>query len=303
MMNKKIAAVVVTYNRKKLLAECIDALLAQTYRNLDILVIDNASTDGTREIVKAFKNPQIRYINTGENLGGAGGFQFGVKQGVNAEYDYLWLMDDDSIPTPNALEKLIETADTVGNFGFLSSKVLWKDQSLCKMNIPKVSLNHKLTNFNGNKPKKIIMGTFVSFLVPVKVVKEIGLPIKEFFIWADDFEYSRRISRKYSAYFVPESIVIHKCKSNTGSNIVNDSSKRFNRYRYAYRNEVYLYRREGIAGWNHLLLKTGLHLTKVILKAPDNKKTRLKIIWESTLKGLSFNPKIEYINNGKEKNE
>ena len=293
-MNKKVVAVVVTYNRKELLKECIDSLVNQTYKNLEILVVDNASTDGTEDFIRELNNSQIVYKNTGANLGGAGGFQFGIKKGTELNPDYLWLMDDDSIPTPNALEKLMEVAENIGEFGFLASKVLWKDKSMCNMNVPKVTLNRKLQDYDGN-PKKIIMGTFVSFFVPMKVVKEIGLPIKEFFIWADDFEYSRRISRQYSAYFVPESVVIHKCKSNNGSNIVNDSPDRFKRYEFAYRNEVYVYRREGIAGWVHLGLKTILHLTKVIIKSKDNKKRRIQIIWNATKEGLSFKPTIEHL--------
>lgn len=293
-MNKKVVAVVVTYNRKELLKECINSLENQTYKTLRILVVDNASTDGTEEFVRSLNNPQIIYKNTGANLGGAGGFQFGIKKGTELNPDYLWLMDDDSIPTPNALEKLMEEANQIGEFGFLASKVLWKDNSMCNMNIPKVTLNRKLKDFNGG-PKKIIMGTFVSFFVPVKIIKEVGLPIKEFFIWADDFEYSRRISRKYPSYFIPKSIVIHKCNSNNGSNIVNDTPDRFKRYEYAYRNEVYVYRREGIAGWIHLGLKTILHLTKVTMKSKDNKKRRIQIIWNATKKGFSFKPTIEQL--------
>lgn len=291
---KKVAAVVVTYNRKELLKECITALLAQTYTSLDVLIVDNASTDGTQALVTDIFGTKVKYVNTGANLGGAGGFQFGVKKATELDYDYLWLMDDDSIPTPAALEELMKAAEKLGEFGFLSSKVLWKDQSICKMNIPKVSLNRKLSNFNG-QPKHIIMGTFVSFLIPTKVVKEVGLPIKEFFIWADDIEYSRRISRKYPSYFVPASVIIHKCKSNNGSNIVDDTPQRFNRYQYAYRNEVYVYRREGLPGWTHLLLKTMLHTVKVVCKSPSYKGKRLSIIWKSTLSGLKFNPSIEFI--------
>ena len=74
---KKVAAIVVTYNRKKLLLENIKALLAQTYRNLDILIIDNCSTDGTKDAIQEYiKNKSIIYVNTGSNLGGDGGFQY-----------------------------------------------------------------------------------------------------------------------------------------------------------------------------------------------------------------------------------
>lgn len=292
-MSEKIAAVVVTYNRKKMLKECIEALLNQTASNLDLLVVDNASTDGTKEVVTAFESQRVKYFNTGNNLGGAGGFQYGVKEAMELGYDYLWLMDDDSIPTTTALEELLKVARKVRNFGFLVSKVLWTDQTMCNMNIPKVSLNRKLNDFNGD-PKQVIMGTFVSFFVSSEVVTKVGLPIKEFFIWADDLEYSRRISRQYPSYFVPLSVVIHKCKSNNGSNIVTDTPQRFNRYSYAYRNEVYLYRREGIAGWIHLALKNILHTVKVIIYSPNHKKDRLSIIWKSTGRGLHFNPRIKY---------
>ena len=68
--NKKVIAIVVTYNRKELLQECILAILNQNYSNCDILVVDNHSTDGTAELMKKkFNNPRIHYVDTGSNLG------------------------------------------------------------------------------------------------------------------------------------------------------------------------------------------------------------------------------------------
>ena len=75
----KIAAVVVTFNRKEYLVKNIEALLAQVNAPMDILIIDNASTDGTEETIRHYMDAgQIHYENTGENLGGAGGFNFGM---------------------------------------------------------------------------------------------------------------------------------------------------------------------------------------------------------------------------------
>lgn len=295
-MDKKVLAVVVTYNRKKLLKECISALLSQSYEQLKILIVDNASTDGTEEVVKRFTEPQISYVNTGANLGGAGGFQFGIREGMKLGADYLWLMDDDSIPTKSALQGLMFSANNLGNFGFLSSKVLWKDHTMCRMNVPKVSIYHKLRNFDGS-PKRIEMATFVSFLVPTKVVERVGLPIKEFFIWSDDLEYSSRIAAKYPCYFIPTSVIVHKCKSNNGSNIVSDSPERLGRYKYAYRNEVFVYRRAGFLGWLHIILKDTRDLGQVITNSKNYKEKRMRIIVRSFLKGLEFNPKIEYVQN------
>ena len=75
-----VAAVVVTYNRRELLWRCLNALDAQTAGTPDIWVIDNASTDGTDEMVKARNEDHVFYCNTGENLGGAGGFSWGVRR-------------------------------------------------------------------------------------------------------------------------------------------------------------------------------------------------------------------------------
>ena len=72
LSQKKVTAVVVTYNRKDMLVQCIDAISKQTYKDLDILIVDNASTDGTKETVLQLNIPNLKYINTGANIGGAG---------------------------------------------------------------------------------------------------------------------------------------------------------------------------------------------------------------------------------------
>ena len=109
--SKKVITVVVTYNRKKLLLECIKRLLDQkTDALLDILVIDNASSDGTKDAIQNFvDNGTIRYINTGANLGGAGGFEKGVREAAKDDYDYIWIMDDDTLAENDSLERLISS--------------------------------------------------------------------------------------------------------------------------------------------------------------------------------------------------
>ena len=133
MKKETVCAVVVTYNRKELLIECLDGLLRQT-RPIDaIYIIDNASTDNTPEFLKEkgfiqelppknltkswekefeIKNLtdgqpiKLRYIRMHENTGGAGGFHEGVKRAYEKGYDWLWLMDDDAEPYENALQLL-----------------------------------------------------------------------------------------------------------------------------------------------------------------------------------------------------
>ena len=131
-----VLSIVVTYNRKKLLEECILALKSQENFKTDILIIDNASTDGTEEMVKKKFSNDVIYQNTGSNLGGAGGFNFGIKKSfdLGKEYDYLWVMDDDTIPKKDALFEILKIVEKDKKFGFISPKTLWTDGSLCLMN-------------------------------------------------------------------------------------------------------------------------------------------------------------------------
>ena len=294
VMTKGVAAVVVTYNRSALLARCVDCLLGQSEPGLDIWVIDNASTDGTAKMLAPMvRDGRIHYANTGKNLGGAGGFEYGVRLAAACGYEYIWLMDDDSMPEPTALEALLRAADELGDFGYLSGKTLWTDGSICRMNVQR---DLKLRNITDFTPARIPSGaaTFVSLLVPVRVVRAVGLPIGAFFIWADDLEYTRRISRRYPCYVITDSVTVHACETNNGGNIATDTPARIQRYRYAYRNEVYVYRREGVRGAARLLARTPLHILRVLVKADGRRLERIRVILGGTMKGLSFRPPIEY---------
>lgn len=297
LINGKVAAIVVTYNRKDMLRECLDALLQQEYANCIIIVVDNASTDGTRESIDDYiQSGKICYKNTGENLGGAGGFNYGMKAAYEIGCDFMWLMDDDCIVQKDSLSKLIAASNDIKDYGFLSSKVLWKDGDVCKMNIQKSSIKNKITDWETDR-QRIIMATFVSFFVKTKVVKEVGLPIKEFFIWADDIEFSRRISRKYDCYLITSSVVHHKSKNNIGSDIAKDNSENLGRYSYAYRNEAYIYKREGLYGKLYYKLKVLLHKRRV-KKSDDSNETKnikLNIINTAVETGRSFNPPVEML--------
>ncbi len=292
-MDKRTAAVVVTYNRKDTLLRCVDALLSQT-APVDVLVVDNASTDGTHEAIASRLSDRVRYHNTGANLGGAGGFQYGVRLAVQEGYDLLWLMDDDCIPETDALEKLLDAdAQLDGNYGFLSGMAYWRDGSLCNMNVQKTGIKSKIEDLT-SPIVPVMMATFVSVLIPAEKVHQVGLPIKEFFIWSDDLEYTRRLSRQYPCYAVTGSRVLHDMHSNDKVNIATDSADRLGRYAYLYRNEVYVYRREGIKGWLYLVPRVCFHLLKVLLKS-EQKGKKMQVILSSFFAGFRFRPTIEYV--------
>ena len=290
----KIAAEVVTYNRKELLHECLEALLAQKYSAFDILVVDNCSTDGTQESLSEYvARGQIQYYNTGANLGGAGGFQYAIKEAIQQGYDAVWMMDDDTIPDNTALQELVSAAESLpSGWGFLSGKALWTDGSFCRMNEQKL-LGDDLHQVEGIAPCR--EATFVSLFLSAETVLELGLPIKEFFIWGDDVEYTRRISAKRPSYYDSKSVVVHKTQNNVGSNIALDAPERLPRYRFAYRNEIYIARHEGWKRWGYQGSKILYHMIRVLLTAKTARAQRIKTIVHASLEGFSFNPEIEYL--------
>ena len=291
----RIAAVVVTYNRKESLLRCIAALRGQRGAATDILVVDNASTDGTAAaLAPLIAEKAVLYRNTGENLGGAGGFNVGMRWAVEEGYDCLWVMDDDCIPDPDALAALVAADRHLnGNYGFLSGMAYWRDGNPCEMNIQKSDLWHKLTAPTAPLTP-VVMATFVSAFIPADRVREVGLPIREFFIWSDDLEYTRRLSRRYLCYAVRDCRVLHDMRHNNKVNIATDSLDRLSRYAYLYRNEVYVYRREGLMGWMYLFARVGLHLGKIWLRSPVKGK-RMRVILSSFAAGFRFHPSVERV--------
>ena len=283
----RVCAIVVTYNRIDLLKECINGLKSQTY-HCDIFVVNNNSTDGTKEFLK---NNKIKHLNLKANIGGAGGFNKGMRYAVEKGYDYLWVMDDDCVPKEDALEQLVKAAEEVSNdFGYLVSRALWVDAKDHEMN----KINNK--EKKSNNLYKIKQATFVSLLIKNEIVRKYGLPIKEFFIWGDDIEFTRRISvrNNVSSYYVEKSEVIHKTKNNIGSKIAFDDISNIERYRFAYRNEFYLYRQEGIKGVAYYFAKCAYNIIRIILFS-NFKKERLNQILIGFREGLSFSPLTEYL--------
>lgn len=121
----KINAVVVTFNKIEMLRECLTSVLSQNdicNVELQLYVVDNNSTDGTQELLRkeAKKNVNIHPIFSKENIGGAGGFYLGMKQAMLSDPDYIWVMDDDTMPTPSALYELVSASEKIHRGGNVS---------------------------------------------------------------------------------------------------------------------------------------------------------------------------------------
>ena len=213
---QRVVAVVVAYDRRDLLVEALDALAAQS-RPLDaVVVVDNASHDDSA--VVATEHPvSATVVELSRNTGGAGGFTVGIAHAVEAlDADLVWLMDDDTIPTPTALAELLATRDAYqGPVAVLGSRVVWHDGRDHPMNTPRRrpgASAEQIARAREAGALPVRSSSFVSMLVDVRAVRHHGLPVADYFIWNDDFEYSARLLRRGTGLHVPGSVVEHRTK-------------------------------------------------------------------------------------------
>ena len=318
MSKETVCAVVVTYNRKELLIECLEALLKQTRPVDAIYIIDNASTDGTPELLKEegfiqelppqglsepwekeFKkdNLSIFYVRMNENTGGAGGFYEGVKRAYEKGYDWLWLMDDDAEPYINSLEllsKYFKKKDVIA----LANSVIKPDGHIDLIHRGLVDFNDMLPNIQqplelekyNEKYVEIQTASFVGLLISSKVIKKIGFPLKEFFIHNDDIEYCLRIIQEGKMLLIPESKIKHKEASRKGIIKRIPIEKYWLQY-YGRRNLIILanrYSKNKIKFYFKLLKQTLREIGGVILY-DDYKIKRIKLILNRILDGMREN--------------
>lgn len=291
-----IAAIVVTYNRKILLRENIKALCNQSYEELDILIIDNASTDGTYEYIKDLLNDsRVKYYNTGANLGGAGGFSYGIKLATEKGYSYCWIMDDDTIAEKNALKELMVASAKIGTFSFLCSMVNWIDGNPCIMN--KVNFTSDIYEYASLLEYGIISVkscSFVSCFINTDYVKKLGLPIRQFFIYGDDSEFTYRLSNCAPAFLVTKSLVTHKMKDNKIVGMVYQEDDRLDREFFAYRNLVYVKHNRLRKSYFRICGFYMKLILDIIRFSPNSKLKKSLIVLKALIRGISFKPDIEY---------
>ncbi len=247
----RVVAVVVAYNRRDLLAECLDALVAQT-RPVDVIVVvDNASTDGTSRSLserRKTKGSVLDVVTLTKNIGGAGGFAAGVRRALETHSpDLVWLMDDDTVPTPSALAELVAVKSAEPGLVILGSKAIWTDGSEHPMNTPKARIGASAaskTRAASHGAIPVRSSSFVSMLIDAAAIREHGLPVADYFIWNDDFEYSTRLLKRGEGWYVPASVVVHKTRALGSSDA--DPGERFY---FEVRNKLWLFRFGATFAW------------------------------------------------------
>src|SRR6476469_272149 len=230
MSEPRVVAVVVTFNRRELLLESLDAIDAQARRPDAVIVIDNASTDGTAVALRDRAGIELYVLD--RNTGGAGVFAYGIAAALRAGAGLIWLMDDDTIPEPDALAALLDARTNYRGPrpALVASRVVWTDGRDHPMNTPR-------TRHTGSEPAgstTIRSASFVSVLIDADVVRERVLPVADYFLWNDDFEFTTRLLRGNVGLLCPASVVVHKTRT-FGSTDVDPGGRFF----YEVRNKIW----------------------------------------------------------------
>jgi rhamnopyranosyl-N-acetylglucosaminyl-diphospho-decaprenol beta-1,3/1,4-galactofuranosyltransferase len=236
----RVIAVLVTYNRLGLLLEALAAVYAQDRVPDAVIVVDNASTDGTAVAVRA-QFPAVHLAELTRNSGGAGGFAYGMALALDGAADLIWVMDDDTVPEPGALHAMLAARDRypAGTPALVASRVIWTDGRAHPMNTPR-------TKPFASKAERLAAGavgctpirsaSFVSVLVDAGECRRRGLPQADYFLWNDDFEFTTRLLRGNAGLLCPASVAVHKTAT-FGSVNVDPGQQRFF---YEVRNKIWM---------------------------------------------------------------
>ena len=189
------AAVVVTYNRRHLLLECLAALVAQTRPLERIHIVDNASSDGTWQALHDagwLARANVDYHCLPDNRGGAGGFATGLERAVEQGADWVWMMDDDAMAAPDALVCLLAAAASAANL--YGSVAVAGERLAWGMTVTTDALRvERLIDLPAQS--EVAFLPFLGILVHRDLVAQIGLPDASFFLAADDLEYCLRAAK------------------------------------------------------------------------------------------------------------
>jgi len=218
MKNNSVAIILLNWNNFNYTIECIRSLIKTTYKNKKIFIIDNASTDKSVEKIKK-EFPWIHIILNNKNLGFTGGNNVGIKIALKEKFDYIMLLNNDTVVDKLFIEPLLNSFDLRTGavqpliLNYYNKNIIWnfggeinKKFGIFKSIGKKKSIQN-LKNLN-QKYTEWISGC--CFMIKSSIIEKVGLLDNNFFVYFEDVDWSIRISKKkYNLKVVPKSIIYH----------------------------------------------------------------------------------------------
>ncbi|MBM4764473.1 glycosyltransferase family 2 protein [Bacillus sp. B15-48] len=227
-----VAIILLNWNGYQDTFECLKSLECLTYPNFHVFVVDNASTDDSySKFIKdqegdTFKLP-LTFIQSGSNLGCAGGNNVGIRTAYEQGFDYYWMLNNDTYVEPEALSKLVEVIDDDEQVGIVGSKIyninnnlLWFAGGTINPYLGTsrpIGINEKdYGQYDKMKEVDFIVGC--SMLFRKELIQKIGFLDEDYFIYYEDTDWNLKAKRAgMKIVYVPSSIIHHKESSSTKS--------------------------------------------------------------------------------------
>ena len=295
-MNADIGIVLVTYNRLEKLKVALDCFSLQVNKPAYMIVVNNASTDGTLEFLTTWQKKEEHFekivLSLPVNSGGSGGFYEGLSYALRMSANWIWVSDDDAFPQKDCLQvarEYIENEKDIDEYAALCGSVY---------NHGQINVTHRRRTFNiGIRYRTIPVDvdeysnnffcntfSYVGAILNKDKLKIAGLPQKDYFIWFDDTEHSLRMSKVGKIVCLPQIKIAHDEAADSVSfswknyygirNRLDLMRRHFPKRLFLYQCFKYLHLGLGLFGRNReegllyfvavkdaLMKKTGLHKT------------------------------------------
>jgi GT2 family glycosyltransferase len=251
---RSIASVTVAYNGAKVLPRQLSVLKNQTRRLDEIIVVDNASSDDSVSILKT-DFPEVTILSQSSNVGVGGGSAAGLDYAANQKrHDWVWLLDQDSLPVEDSLERLLEALDHLGD----AAEDLGILAPTCANENAKLSYSGSIWRHGLQKPPVGVPDQPISFvdsvissgtLVRRGAIEQAGLPRADFFMDFVDHEYCLRLRRHgYKIVIVHSSRVAHAIGEPRKVNVLGFEKSWSSHVPWR---EYYMTRNEIFTAWNY----------------------------------------------------
>jgi hypothetical protein len=298
----KVGVILLNWNGAEFTIPCVKSLQAQTFSNIDIIVVDNGSTDDSLAQFQHQFEGGVKVLRMGKNLGFTGGNNVGIEFAMKHGADYILILNNDTVADPKFVEELVKVGESDGTIGIVTGKifyyepndVLWYAGGDVHRGLLRFSHRGLLEKDSG-KFDTVAESQFITgccMLVRRGVFEKIGLFDNRFFIYAEDADLSLRALRfGYKLQYTPHALLWHKESASMRKNTLraNTGTVSPSQYYLSTRNFIFVVRKhspplEKVISISYLIMKSLVWSSFFIIRRRGEK---LSSIWKGVIEGLS----------------
>jgi hypothetical protein len=220
-MDKSVFIVILNWNGWEDTADCVESCRKLTWPNFRVLIVDNGSTDGS-EAILGERFPDIELLQTGSNLGFAGGNNVGIRRALKEGADFVWLLNNDTVVDPQCLTRMVEAAENDGDAGMVGSKIYYFDApdtlwfaggeiALERGGLTRHIGQDEKDQGDYDQPGETGYVTGCSILARRAMIEDVGLLEDAYFLYFEDADWSLRARQKgWKLLYQPAARLWHK---------------------------------------------------------------------------------------------